>query len=476
VKNLLVLRCGKNSLHRQWLEHGARNWDIILCPYQEIEAEDLPTFLIPGQKWSGLYEFLTKNRVWQEYNYICLPDDDIDVDAQTWSDFFDYCHRLNAKLAAPALTPNSYFSHHVTMQNMSFTARATSFVEIMNPCIRRDVLEQLLPTMQLSRAGTGFGLDFLWSAMMNYEDIWIVDQTPVHHTRPVGSARDGALAALSRYDLNFIGGLGIPFHTTSIGGVTKDGQYVSANDDLFTSLDFEGHSYLLNEVDRARLSGANLKKHTKPQPVPAALARLRGALEHLNQPVHSLSRGKPALISSLSQWSWTKDLALEASGANDGRINGLCGFHTAREVNPWWQVDLEAICAVNRIEIYNRLDQKSRLVNLNILSSLDGLSWRCLHAKRDDKPFGGADGDLWQVEFPTPVEARLVRIEALGDTYLHLDQVEVYGSTIVPNNTDHAGPAVYGDLEATSVVMLEHILHSPRGRFLLEQLVKGVLT
>lgn len=432
MKNLIVLRCGKNSRHPKWLEGGERNWDIILCPYEEMDAGGLPSVLIPGQKWSGLHEFLSRNDIWRQYDYICLPDDDIAADAQTWSDFFDYCHALEARLAAPALTPNSYYTYPLTMQNTAFVARATSFVEIMNPCIRRDVLEQFLPTMRLSRAGTGYGLDAIWPAMLNYQNIWIIDQTPVHHTRPVGGLTQGDVATLANYDLRFAVGLGIPFQNTALGAVTKDFQYLNAQEKAFRVQDIGGHSYLLETQAQQCLTGIVGKTQAVPQCNPVALALLRQAVAHLNRTERNLSRGKPALVSSLSQWSWSSDPVLEASGGNDGRINGRFGFHTALQLNPWWQVDLEALCAVEGITLYNHLGQKDRAANLNITVSTDGQAWNCVHARRGGQAFGGIDGDPLRIAFAEPLQARFIRVEAVGYTFLHLDQVEVHGTLSMP--------------------------------------------
>jgi hypothetical protein len=36
-KNLVVARVGRTSLHRSWIDAGKpRNWDLRLCPFQEI--------------------------------------------------------------------------------------------------------------------------------------------------------------------------------------------------------------------------------------------------------------------------------------------------------------------------------------------------------------------------------------------------------------------------------------------------------
>jgi hypothetical protein len=190
--NLVIARSGRNSLHPRWLENGAgRNWDLLLCPYQETPPDS--DFVVPpatpGQKWVGLERFLNADERWRGYDYIWLPDDDLLADAAEISRFFDLCRRFDATLAQPALTEDSYFSFAMTMRNRAFFARATTFVEIMAPCFRRDVLERLLPSIAEADTGWGWGLSYVWAKAVDYRGIYIFDAAPMRHTRPVGKAR-----------------------------------------------------------------------------------------------------------------------------------------------------------------------------------------------------------------------------------------------------------------------------------------------
>src|ERR1700678_3246171 len=125
MRGLVVLRCGQNSLHWDWLDARRENWDLLLCPYQEIDARGHEAHVIPGQKWDGLANFFAKTQAWRDYDYICLPDDDVATDAASLNALFSFCDRFKINLAAPALTPNSYFSHLITMRNTEFAARRT---------------------------------------------------------------------------------------------------------------------------------------------------------------------------------------------------------------------------------------------------------------------------------------------------------------------------------------------------------------
>jgi hypothetical protein len=115
MRGLVVVRCGRDSLHWDWLDARRGNWDLALCPYQEIDARGHDAQVIPGQKWDGLAAFFATNSALRDYDYIWLPDDDIATDAATLNALFTFCDAFKIDLAAPALAPDSYFSHLITI-------------------------------------------------------------------------------------------------------------------------------------------------------------------------------------------------------------------------------------------------------------------------------------------------------------------------------------------------------------------------
>ncbi|MCU0962601.1 MAG: discoidin domain-containing protein, partial [Pirellulaceae bacterium] len=57
----------------------------------------------------------------------------------------------------------------------------------------------------------------------------------------------------------------------------------------------------------------------------------------------------------------------------DGVKNGAWGFHTAQELDPWWQVDLQEVQPVSRVVVFNRCDHTAaRASQLAVLLSADG--------------------------------------------------------------------------------------------------------
>jgi hypothetical protein len=235
VKDLVIFRAGERSLHSFWRDvEAAPSWDLYLCPYQPIPAAPAAPGVIVGEvihgpKFSGLRTLLQAWPGWRDYRYIMLADDDLLMSQTVVAAFFANCARLGAKLAQPALTEQSFAGHIVVLQNSAFKARAVSFVEIMLPCFRTDVLQELLWTLDLTETGWGWGLDALWPKLLGYEGLFIVDTNPVFHTRPVGRMRDLELERrvqletadiLKRYDCGFI--------RKTLGGLTMDGRTLDA--------------------------------------------------------------------------------------------------------------------------------------------------------------------------------------------------------------------------------------------------------
>jgi hypothetical protein len=197
-RNLVLARVGRNSLHRCWIDRGKpRDWDLRLVPYQPIDDGDddcVVEDVIPGPKWSGLRELLKRWHGWRDYDYIWMPDDDIYADQATISRLFEVAAGVGLDLFAPALHESSHYAHFTTMRNRRTFGRWVGFVEIMMPGFSRAALETLLPTLDLTETGWGWGLDSVWPKLLDYKHVGIIDGVTVIHTRPVGQMRDADLS------------------------------------------------------------------------------------------------------------------------------------------------------------------------------------------------------------------------------------------------------------------------------------------
>ena len=144
----------------------------------------------------------------------------------------------------------------------------------------------------------------------------------------------------------------------------------------------------------------------------------------------NLALGKPADQSSMSQWSHGGATAQDAAGAVDGIITGKFQFHTAEEMDPWWSVDLGETVLVAKIKIFNRSESESlaaRLLPFSVMLSQDGETWSTGHTRAPAPPRGAQTGSLSRSNCPRWYQGRILGAEN-GYGFLHLDQVEVFGS------------------------------------------------
>lgn len=204
-RNLVVVRAGPNSLHQRWVElpYAERNYDLLVSYYDEdafdtFETRDgMTADLAIGGKWDGLHRTLIDFDI-DAYDYFWLPDDDIAARAQDINAIFDLCRSNGLSIAQPALTRDSYFSHFIFSQCPGFRVRYTNYVEIMVPCLTREILRRALPLFRDTMSG--YGLDYIWCRWPESGAFRtaILDTVAVHHTRPVGKVLKAAIAEAGR--------------------------------------------------------------------------------------------------------------------------------------------------------------------------------------------------------------------------------------------------------------------------------------
>ncbi len=201
---------------------------------------------------------------------------------------------------------------------------------------------------------------------------------------------------------------------------------------------------------------------------PAASGMDRSAAELL-EPLHNgVSGDEPP-----AEWLRAEWLALEAAreegaetppttyedagGGCDGEITGRWGFHTDREPQPWWQVDLGEVHALDHVLVWNRVDEEglaARTRNLTLLLSGDGETWREVY-QHDGTVFFGhrpPEQDPLRVELDG-AEARYVRLQIPETEYFHLDEVQVIGAAPDAPNLALGQPA---DQSSTSPWSTRH--------------------
>jgi len=145
----------------------------------------------------------------------------------------------------------------------------------------------------------------------------------------------------------------------------------------------------------------------------------------------------------------------DAIGGCDGVKTGEWGFHTAVSKDPWWQVDLGACVAVGRVVAWNRCQKgmAERNNRMAILFSQDGKTWEKVYT-HDGTRFGGVpDKKPLSVTFANKT-TRFVRCQLAGNSYFHLDEVEVFGPDDAKTNLALGRPA---DQISTSQWSVNHV-------------------
>ena len=142
-----------------------------------------------GNKWEPLWE-LFEAGVFVDYEYVWLPDDDLDTDWATINKLFRVAKAVGLELAQPALTPDSYIAHPIVRQVPGTLLRFTNFVELMAPLFSQSALGKCAYTFRGNKSA--WGVDYAWTAILGRPEnkIAIIDAVPVKHTRPVGQAYD----------------------------------------------------------------------------------------------------------------------------------------------------------------------------------------------------------------------------------------------------------------------------------------------
>ncbi|MBS1039147.1 discoidin domain-containing protein [Gluconobacter cerinus] len=138
-----------------------------------------------------------------------------------------------------------------------------------------------------------------------------------------------------------------------------------------------------------------------------------------------LALGKPATQSSKHPANLLP-LTLDAANANR-QDSPEANFHTDAEWFPWWQVDLEQLCLISEVIIYNTAFWPSRARMFSILVSHDGQTWREIFSKTDHCVFGDNDENAYKVVFSQPITGRFVRVRLDNWDYFHLKSVRIYG-------------------------------------------------
>lgn len=209
---LLISRIGPRSLHSRWLGElglgvpdAPRGFDVLLSAYDPAvtatEGEGIMFEVRPGSKVAGYGGLLREHRaLLARYDYVALFDDDLLIESTDLTRLFTIVREHKLKIAQPALTPESYFTYAALLRHPGFVLRYMSYIEMMCPIFRADVLERLIPLFEL---GHESGIDIIWSNLVweHPRDFAVIDAVPVVHTQRVGGRKaDNGFVGGRRYE------------------------------------------------------------------------------------------------------------------------------------------------------------------------------------------------------------------------------------------------------------------------------------
>jgi formylglycine-generating enzyme required for sulfatase activity len=143
------------------------------------------------------------------------------------------------------------------------------------------------------------------------------------------------------------------------------------------------------------------------------------------------------------------DPGLDAAGAVDGTIDGGFGFHTDQQDRPWWQVDLGEVCAIDRVVVFNRTVAAERARTLIVRISDDGVTWKNAY-EHDGTIFYGQQGQQPLVARLQGIPTRYLRLQVQEHTWLHLDEVQVFGVAEPDRNLALQKPATQSSVSEWS--------------------------
>ena len=208
AKKSLYVSCvgkdGKEFLKKIIRQFGVKDFDYLIIVYDDTKFnEDIFStcrFIIDkGYKWQLIKKHVLAE-YGEQYDYIFLWDDDIDIESFSVGKFIEILNRNNLDVAQPALIGKSHYSHIITLQNPKYKiGRRTDFVEIMVPVIKGKQWPVFWSMIEKDYNFWGWGYDFYLMSKCGFKRIGIVDQECVYHTKPVRGRQTDSMNDMKRF-------------------------------------------------------------------------------------------------------------------------------------------------------------------------------------------------------------------------------------------------------------------------------------
>lgn len=192
---LVILCAGDTSLHEAnlWHRRDLRDFDLCIVYFGangQVEAryKTQADFFVntQGPKWRNVWNLVTKFDFWKLYDFVWLPDDDLEIPIDKVNQMFHIVYRDNIALSQPSLYPeNATYAVLVHDPRDVRETKPVPFVEIQMPCIRADIFVQTVVPMLTEHHWnlSGWGFDVYWSAHTG--DKRLINAVVARHTKPV---------------------------------------------------------------------------------------------------------------------------------------------------------------------------------------------------------------------------------------------------------------------------------------------------
>jgi len=191
-KNLIISTTGRDfSSHKQWLKKD-RSYDLMLVNFSKskgLNKEDCEFYIEKiGFKLEIIYHAIkTYYEDVIKYDYIWLPDDDLEINQKDVEKLFKLFRDYKLDLAQPAVV-NKNINFQISRKREGCILRYVNFVEMMCPIFTKDSLLEVLETFIATRSG--WGVDFIWQKELRSKKIAIIDEISVIH-RKASDHKDG---------------------------------------------------------------------------------------------------------------------------------------------------------------------------------------------------------------------------------------------------------------------------------------------
>lgn len=198
--NLLIICCGKDSLHQQWVtDHSTLSFDLCLLVYDETNYSDLNsskaryTFNHKGYKFENISRFVTKD-IYRQYDFIGIIDDDILTTPEDIDTLFAMGRKHNFDLFQPSYSREGHPSHvDFLATEPQFDFRLFNTVEIMCPFFSQRAYNVVCNEFDTSPYKMGYGLEYAFEKLLSSQNgqtvfggyVAVVDKIVVKHCNPI---------------------------------------------------------------------------------------------------------------------------------------------------------------------------------------------------------------------------------------------------------------------------------------------------